>query len=49
VRKTFLNKLPHPRTIRKWFSTSNFNPGIRQIIKSIKSIIDENEKNGKIL
>jgi len=50
VRKTFLNKLPHPRTIRKWFSTSNFNPGISiQIIKSIKSAIDENEKNGKIL
>jgi len=50
VRKTFLNKLPHPRTIRKWFSTSNFNPGISiQIIKSIKSAIDKNEKNGKIL
>jgi len=44
------NPIPHPRTIRKWFSTSNFNPGISiQIIKSIKSAIDENEKNGKIL
>jgi len=49
VRKTFLNKLPHPRTIRKWFSTSNFNPGSIQIIKSIKNAIDKNEKNGKIL
>lgn len=50
MRKTFLNQLPHPRTIRKWFNTSNFNPGISmQIIKSIKSTIDDNEKNGKIL
>lgn len=30
--------------------TSNFNPGIiMQILKSIKSIIDESDRNGKIL
>lgn len=50
VRQTFQNRLPHPRTIRKWFSTIDFNPEtIVQILKSIKSVIDENKKSGKIL
>lgn len=50
VRQTFGNRLPHPRTIRKWFSTINFNPGITiQILNSVKRIINENEETGKTL
>lgn len=48
VRKTFLNSLPHPKTIRRWFSTIDLSPGISQpVLNSIKTMIEEERTTGK--
>lgn len=50
VRKTFLNVLPHPQTIRKWYSAIESKPGITlEALKTVKAKIYEAAANEKIL
>jgi len=50
VRNTFLKSLPHPQTIRKWFSKIDISPSISQpVLDSIKKMIKNNLMNGKEL
>ena len=50
VREAFSNKLPHPRTIRKWISSKNGEPGIsEESIELLKIKADEAKSKGKRL
>lgn len=42
-----MKKLPHPQTIRKWYSNIDFSPGISKLIlDNLKNMIDENTAKG---
>ncbi|KYN35074.1 THAP domain-containing protein 9, partial [Trachymyrmex septentrionalis] len=46
----FIMSLPHPKSIRKWYSKIDFSPGISlQVLNSIKKYISENAANEKKL
>lgn len=48
VRKSYLNKLPHPRTIRKWYQSINGNPGCTsESLFALKIRTAAAAKNGK--
>ncbi|KMQ82281.1 thap domain-containing protein 9-like protein, partial [Lasius niger] len=50
VRKTFLNILLHPQTIRKWYSSVEEKPEItREALRTIEAKINEAATEGKIL
>lgn len=50
VRNIFLKFLPHPQTVRRWFSKFDFGPGINQLVlHNIKKIIEENLNEGREL
>lgn len=50
VRKTFLTILPHPQTIRRWYSSVKRKPGITmEALRTIKAKINEATSEGKQL
>ncbi|KAJ6649675.1 DNA transposase THAP9 [Pseudolycoriella hygida] len=50
VRKTFANKLPTPRTIRKWYESVDAEPGItEEALKALAIRVDESKKKGVYL
>ncbi|KMQ86364.1 thap domain-containing protein 9-like protein [Lasius niger] len=50
VRKTFMNSLPHPETIRKWYQKCDGTPSIiKESIDTLKLKICEAKSKGKIL
>lgn len=52
VRKAFNNKLPHPGTLRSWYSNSNIiiEPGINQsVLEELKKLVAEMKAKGEDL
>ncbi|KYN20001.1 THAP domain-containing protein 9, partial [Trachymyrmex cornetzi] len=50
VRKTFLNILPHPQTIRRWYASIDCKPGITtEALKTIQAKIHEAASDSKTL
>jgi len=50
VRESFNNTLPHPQTVRRWFSTVNFSPGInKSVLINIKNMIESERSKDKEL
>lgn len=50
VRKIFLYKLPHPSSLRRWFVSINYNPGISQeALNTVKRLITKTETENKKL
>ncbi|KYM99501.1 THAP domain-containing protein 9 [Cyphomyrmex costatus] len=50
IRESFNNTLPHPQTVRRWFSTVNFNPGInKSILINIRNMIESERSKDKEL
>lgn len=49
VRNVFLKKLPHPSSLRRWFVSTNYNPGISQeALHTAKRLILKAEENKKL-
>ncbi|KYN03298.1 THAP domain-containing protein 9, partial [Cyphomyrmex costatus] len=50
IRESFNNTLPHPQTVRRWFSTVNFNPEInKSILINIRNVIESERSKDKEL
>jgi len=50
IRESFNNTLPHPQTVRRWFSTVNFSPGInKSVLINIKNMIESERSKDKEL
>lgn len=52
LRNKFSNRLPHPSTLRKWYSNSDVNgePGILlEAMKSLKSVSQKMKSEGKVI